>query len=72
MGEMMFKTFCEGYKIYTRYLRTIAILKLAIDINLSETSLNDFAMNIVEKAILWQEFKKDHKNMARILEWVIW
>jgi hypothetical protein len=72
MGEMMFKTFCEGYKRYDKLIDSIKIIRVAIKINLSETLLQELAKDIVENAIPWQEFKKDHKNMARILEWTIW
>jgi hypothetical protein len=67
----MFKTFCCGYKIYTKYLRTLKLTELAVNINLSESSLNDFALNIVKNAMVWQDFKKYHKNIARILEWLV-
>jgi hypothetical protein len=72
MGEMMFKTFCEGYKIYTKYLRAFKLIKLATKINLSEASLNEFAANIVINAMVWQSFKNDYKNTARLLEWLVW
>lgn len=67
----MFKTFYEGYKIYTKYLRTFKLIQIAVGINLSEASLNDFALNIVKRAEEWKSFKKDHKNTARILELVV-
>lgn len=63
----MFKTFCEGYKLYRKYLKQIEAIHLIrqhSSLNLRGTSIG----SIVD----WHFFKKDHKNIARILEWTVW